>query len=379
MLYLAVGWWTVAPSRLAEGEPMHVNFELIMWLMTVFIAGSVYSLDPEGRARGRWRSVRLVLVTAVSAIGIGFCGFMIWNLNGPSARAWTNPVRPDYDVTVERHVRDAAKQWIPDGDCFRYGRRYAVYVSYPYDPDMVIAATGCPVINGRRWRGYLGDNRPDRVREQATIAVGGGGTFRLIEIGDSLGKQAIADLKARIGRGEKVNGRAALMALARAATTQKGFDPAALSQVLDRTEDAPDIREPLALLRAAIEGRRRVGSEGPDVIRAGGGVVTPADMHGDATLEGFTVRQLANGEREVLLYFTPHRAWHGRRLWMHAYPQGSHEYVLVDPVEPTFDEWTPGELSWEAFHLPATTHYVVYVGVEVNHDLGPAYPLGAIP
>jgi hypothetical protein len=169
------------------------------------------------------------------------------------------------------------------------------------------------------------------------------------------------------------------MALARAAATEKGFDPAALRRVLDRTEDASDIREALALLRAAIERGRQVGTAAPDVIRAGGGAVTPADMHGDATLEGFTVRPLPNGEREVRLYFTPRRIWHGRRLWMHAYPQGSHEYALVDPVEPTFDDWKLGELSWEAFRLPANTHYVVYVGVEVNHDLGPAYPLGSIP
>ncbi len=378
MVYLAVGWWAVAPSGLAEGEPMHVNFELIMWLMTVFIAGAVHNLysgDPAGR---RWGGVRLRPV-ALSAIGVGLSGFMMWNLNGPSARRWANPVHPDYDITVERDVRDAAKQWIPDGNCFGFGRRYAMYVSDPYDPDMVIAATGCPVINGRRWRGYLGDNRPDRVREQATIAVGAGGPFGLIEIGDSLNKQQIADLKARIGRGVPISGRAELMALPRAAATDNGFDYAALRRVLDRTEDGPDIREPLALLRAVTEGRSRVGSEGPDVIRAGGGVVTPADMHGDATLEGFTVRPLPNGEREVRLYFTPRRIWHGRRLWMHAYPQGSHEYALVDPVAPTFDDWKLGELSWEAFRLPANTHYVVYVGVEVNHDLGPAYPLGPIP
>ena len=28
MLYFASDWWAVAPSGLAEGEPMHVNFEL---------------------------------------------------------------------------------------------------------------------------------------------------------------------------------------------------------------------------------------------------------------------------------------------------------------------------------------------------------------
>lgn len=379
MVYLAVGWWAVAPSGVAEGEPMHVNFELIAWLMTVFVAGAICRLYPGDGAEGRWRGARRLVVTASTAVGVGLCGFMMWNLNGPSARRWANPVRPEYDMTVERQVRDAARPWIPDGDCFWYKRRYAVYVSDPYDPDMVIAATGCPVINGRRWRGYLGDNRPDRVRQQATVDAGAGGAFGLIEIGDSLGRQQIADLAARIGRGENVSGRAALMALARAAATERGISADTVRQVLDRTEDAPDLREPLALLRAAIERPPRVGSAGPDVIHAAGGVVTPADMHGDATLEGFTLRSLVNGEREVFLYFTPRRFWHGRRLWMHAYPHGSHEYVRVDPVEPTFDDWQVGALSWEAFRLPAKTHYVVYVGVEVNHDLGPAYPLGSIP
>lgn len=71
---------------------------------------------------------------------------------------------------------------IPDGDCFRYRRRYAIYVGGPFDPDSVIAATGCPVINGRRWRGYLGDNQPDVIKRQVAIPVESGAPFRVVEM-----------------------------------------------------------------------------------------------------------------------------------------------------------------------------------------------------
>jgi 4-amino-4-deoxy-L-arabinose transferase-like glycosyltransferase len=179
-------------------------------------------------------------------------------------------------------------------------------------------------------------------------------------------------------RGEHLRSREELMALARALATDKDAVSGPLRQSLDRTEEADDTREPLALVRSVIEGQQYGGSAGANVIRAGGGVVAPADMHGEATLEGFTARALPAGEREVIVYFTPRQAWHGRRLWMHAYPQGSHEYAPVETSEPAIDLWKPGQLAWEVFRLPAHP-YVVYVGVEVNHDLGPAYMLGSIP
>jgi 4-amino-4-deoxy-L-arabinose transferase-like glycosyltransferase len=177
--------------------------------------------------------------------------------------------------------------------------------------------------------------------------------------------------------GDYVRSRQELFALARVLATEGGDVPPATRRLFEGVDESDPTREPLALLRAVAEGQR-AGSAGETVIRAGGGVVAPADLHGDATLEGFTVHPLPNGDRAVFVYFTPRRAWRGHKLWAHAYPQGSHEYIPLTNVEPDFDGWRPGQLAWEPFRVPANTAYVIYVGVEMNHDLGPATPLGTV-
>ena len=190
--------------------------------------------------------------------------------------------------------------------------------------------------------------------------------------------ELLADFQARIGRGERVESRAELLALARAVRIKGWFDREALRRVLETTEDTPAVREPLAVIRAEVEGRGRDRSAAADVINAGGGVVAPVEMHGEAWLEGFTVYPGPPGHNDVTVYFRPLRDWSGRRLWLHIYPAGSHDYLSIDPIPPTFDAWKPGELSWEVFRVPTDTRYVMYVGVEGNYNLGPAYPLGSI-
>ncbi|MBI3492856.1 MAG: hypothetical protein HY047_13925 [Acidobacteria bacterium] len=129
LAYLSAGWWLVVPTGQSEGEPMHVNFEMIMWLVTAIVFGTVTK---------------------------------------------------DRDRDADRVP--LARPLMPDGNCFWYGRRYAIDVSPPYDPDMVIAATGCPAINATRWRGYLGDNRPDLLRGRSTIDVPAGPPFTLVQV-----------------------------------------------------------------------------------------------------------------------------------------------------------------------------------------------------
>ena len=90
------------------------------------------------------------------------------------------PLEYRYDVGFEADVRRRVSTSIPGGNCFWYGRRFAIDVRGDEDPDTVIAATGCAVINGNRWRGYLGQNQPERVRLQPVIPVRSGDPFRLI-------------------------------------------------------------------------------------------------------------------------------------------------------------------------------------------------------
>lgn len=171
LLYLAVGWWAVVPNGLAEGEPMHVNLELIMWLITAALLGAV------DRAR-----VNAVFNASASAIALALFGVMVWMLNTqPEARGGI-PLEYRYDVADEAEIRTRAAAFMPGGTCFGYGRRFAIDVQGDGDPDAVIAATGCAVINGNRWRGYLGQNQPERVRLRPVIPVPAGDAFRLIAI-----------------------------------------------------------------------------------------------------------------------------------------------------------------------------------------------------
>ena len=177
--YVLAGWWLVVPNGPTEGEPMHVNNELIMWIATVIIASTSCGVyDTHGRV---W-SVRTLLAASVSSVALGLWGFMAWSLNRPLAQLGNFPLEYRYSMAFESDVRGVASSRIADGNCFWYGRRYAIDAGSRYDPDGVIAATGCPVINGQRWRGYLGENQPDALRSLQTIPVPPRGSFELIAI-----------------------------------------------------------------------------------------------------------------------------------------------------------------------------------------------------
>ena len=184
-------------------------------------------------------------------------------------------------------------------------------------------------------------------------------------------------LRSRLARAEPLDNRADLMALARVAHTKHVLDPEILRAVAQRIASAPGLREPLALIRGEVEGRLDDGSAA-DVVRAAGGIATPQNMHDEAILEGYTISRGVSDRNEVTVYFRPLRSWSGRQLWVHAYPDGSHDYLLLSPSPPAFDSWRSGALAWETFPLPSNARYVLYVGVEVAQNLGPAYPIGAV-
>jgi len=172
MGYLALGWFSVVPNGLAEGEPMHVNIELVMWIITVIVAGAVWRLDARGPA----------VAIGVRGAALAAAVFMIWMVNTQPQDRGGIPIERNVEATNERRARFALRTSIPDGHCFWYGRRYVIDVGGAFEPDAIIAATGCPVINGQRWRGYLGTNDPDALRAQTIIAVPSGPPFTMVRI-----------------------------------------------------------------------------------------------------------------------------------------------------------------------------------------------------
>ncbi|MBI3399995.1 MAG: hypothetical protein HY048_01135 [Acidobacteria bacterium] len=197
--------------------------------------------------------------------------------------------------------------------------------------------------------------------------------------GDS--DQLLADFEARIGRGQALENRDELMALARAVRKAGRFEPDVLRAALARAKETPALREPLALIRAEVEGRQRDGSAAATVIRAGDGTIRQAEMHGVAMLEGFTTyRHPDDGTIEIRIYFRPLRDWTNvMRLQLGAVPAGSPGGPAeIDPLTPLFGGWRAGELAWETFALSGSTAWQLWTGVEFEHDNRGAIDLGVI-
>jgi hypothetical protein len=173
MAYLFLGWWLVLPIGVAEGEPMHVNFAVVQWLITVPMSTSLCLVYESAR-----RFARIAIIVAT----IGLWGILAWRLNTQPPGAGGLIAGPDYDVALERRLRAALSAQIPDGHCFAYNRRYVVYtaISGEFPPDFAIAATGCPQLNGVRWRGLLGNNDPETLARFSQIAVPAGKPYRVV-------------------------------------------------------------------------------------------------------------------------------------------------------------------------------------------------------
>jgi hypothetical protein len=197
--------------------------------------------------------------------------------------------------------------------------------------------------------------------------------------GDS--DQLLADFETRVGRGQTLESRDEWMALARAVRRAGRFEPEVLRAALARAKETPGLREPLALIRAELDGGQRDGSAAADVIRAGGGTIRQAEMHGVATLEGFTTYQRPdNGTLEIRIYFRPLRDWTTyMRVQMGVMPAGSPGGPSeIDPLVPLFGGWRAGELAWETFAVSGSTAWHVWTGVEFEHDNRGAIDLGVI-
>jgi hypothetical protein len=181
IVYVLAGWWLVAPVS-TNGEPMHVNFELIVTLMTAPIAIALCSLLDGDRLLPAWPRGQRIAGAAIGCAIAALWVSLAWRLNTRAGSEGGLPLHFDYDIAREDALRQGLGGRIPDGHCYSYGRRFAVYVDGGFEPEFVMAATGCPVLNGDRWRGLLGDNDSDALGRVSTIAVGSGPPFRVVDI-----------------------------------------------------------------------------------------------------------------------------------------------------------------------------------------------------
>ena len=115
-----------------------------------------------------------------------------------TALSWSpNPELPwqlDKNKTIERvlNIRSDLQFEIPDGHCFSHYKNYAIYVGTgkgKSNPDFIGAATGCPLVNGKRWRGYFGDNNPeDFARGKQAIVSSQGVTYKIVHYDKEMNK-----------------------------------------------------------------------------------------------------------------------------------------------------------------------------------------------
>jgi len=94
-------------------------------------------------------------------------------------------------------------------------------------------------------------------------------------------------------------------------------------------------------------------------------------------LEGFTAHTVHEERTELVVYLRPNAADNSRRVWLHAYPEGSEDYLVLEPTI-ALTTWQPGELIWQVFELPPG-RFNVFVGLWVGTDIGRGEPLGAVP
>jgi hypothetical protein len=194
-----------------------------------------------------------------------------------------------------------------------------------------------------------------------------------------LGARRIGELQYYFGgllaRGADVSTFTDLLILARTAR-QSGWDRTdALDRVTARAAAQPDLRAAAAILAFSVG----VGAThaATDAMFANGARAASAKTPA-AVFDGWSAHDAGLAQCDVIVFFTPEAPLAGDRVWLHAYPPGSHEYVDVGASFPSSD-WKAGELAWEVFRLAAPRGSRLYAGVAASGTLGPAADLGSLP
>lgn len=190
---------------------------------------------------------------------------------------------------------------------------------------------------------------------------------------------AVGRLATQLARGATITRHEDLMALARMIRVYGWTQPDVLERALQVATGRPELAEGLTLARLMLHpADARDPASSLALIRAAGGVVVGQPIGVQAMLEGYTVHELADGSRDLVVYFRPSDDWSAdpgaRRLWLHAYAEGAESYIDLNPSVPPFPGWSIGELGWETFRVPAG-RFDVWGGVEFS-TLGPGVRLG---
>jgi len=184
-----------------------------------------------------------------------------------------------------------------------------------------------------------------------------------------------------LSRGKGLNDRDALLMLAHeAAVADDGSwrNGTALTAALDEAELRPELAEPAALVRMALDGSAAQPSASDAPLQAGAGTRLHAVLrNGEVALEGFTVHRAATGRLQLIVYFRPRVNADNRSLWLHTLRVNTTEYEFFSPVLAP-STWTPGQLAWAAFELPPGTYHAE-IGMWEGTDLGTAIRIGIIP
>ena len=183
-------------------------------------------------------------------------------------------------------------------------------------------------------------------------------------------------LQERIAQGKGLADRDLLMAIAQVLPSVDWSQSAALRSALGDAARRPEVKEPALLASLLLDRRAADRGAAAAVVEAGHGVVFDKTLrNGEVILEGGT-RAARAGGTEVVIYFRPETTWDSRRIWLHAYPQGSKVYRDVAQAGGRA-RVVPHELAWAVFKLPPGA-YDLYFGVAVGTDLGPGDALGTV-
>ncbi len=186
---------------------------------------------------------------------------------------------------------------------------------------------------------------------------------------------AVVFVLPKLSNDASVDSRTGLVVLARAA--QAGRWPGQpLQSVVDHARERRSLEDLAELLALAASGRPAWSTPLPDALFIGG-ARSGSDRRPLATFEGWSAHDAGKGHCEVIVYFRPRVALSGRELWLHEYPEGSHDYIDIAPVLPVRD-WEPDALAWEVFRTAEPERFTLYAGVRSGADLGPPVLLGRV-
>lgn len=175
IVYL-LSWWFAIPHtpNTGGGEPMHVNFILIMWFSAVIL---YHSILPAFKTKPLKNNQITLFLLAVFI-------YSLFSKNEPLMKLLE--AHPNRSLAAVQKIRADVRKFIPEGHCFDYGKKYALYVNdLEVDEfrniDFLGAATGCPLVKGLRWRGLLGDKKEEVPKNARTIDLSSeGGVWNIV-------------------------------------------------------------------------------------------------------------------------------------------------------------------------------------------------------